>query len=94
MSSLSSEDYQVAESIFTERFRPRSDTQTLVSQQVLPREILGILQSTTVIEFTDTTDSIAEKNFDISRGMIGFDREIDAYTCMAEANTFLKMFKL
>lgn len=28
------------------------------------------------------------------RGMIGFDREIDAYTCMAEVETFLKNSKL
>lgn len=39
-------------------------------------------------------NSVAEIEFDISRGMIGFDREIDAYTCMAEVETFLKNSKL
>jgi len=28
------------------------------------------------------------------RGMIGFDREIGAYTCMAEVSFFLKTLKL
>lgn len=40
------------------------------------------------------TDSIAEKVFGISRGMIGFDREIDASMCMAEVGIFLKNPKL
>ena len=32
------------------------------------------------------TDSVATDTFGISRGMIGFDREIGSYTCMAEAD--------
>ena len=55
---------------------------------------MDIRQSTTVTDILETTDSVAEIDFGISRGMIGFDREIDAYTCMAEADTFLKMSKL
>jgi hypothetical protein len=54
-----------------------------------------ILQSTTVTDIPDTIDSIARRiRFGISRGMIGFDREIDAYTCMAEVGIFLKTPKL
>ncbi len=33
---------------------------------------------------------IAKNVLVLCLGMIGFDREIDAYTCMAEVGTFLK----
>ncbi len=39
-------------------------------------------------------NSVAEKVFGISRGMIGFDREIDAYTCMADVGVVLKNPKI
>ena len=44
--------------------------------------------------FGNERNSVAETDFDISRGMIGFDRETDAYTCMAEVGIFLKNPKL
>ena len=63
----------------------------MARQAVFPHEIASILQSTTVVSITD---SVAEKDFGISRGMIGFDREIDASMCMAEVESFLKNSKL